>query len=75
MIQSKHFNASDYVQWATSIDTLTGQWKIEMAIYQPHVNDQSAIAFNLGGSTGSSQSASSLWRCLRILYLAAKRTQ
>jgi hypothetical protein len=52
----KTFNASDYVQWATSIDTLTGQWKIEMAIYQPHVNDQSAVAFNLGGSTGSSQS-------------------
>ena len=52
----KNFNASDYVQWATSIDTLTGQWRIEMAIYQPHVNDQSAIAFNLGGSTGSSQS-------------------
>jgi hypothetical protein len=52
----KAFNASDYVRWATSIDTLTGVWDIEMAIYQPHVNDQSAIAFNLGGSTGSSQS-------------------
>jgi hypothetical protein len=52
----KIFNASDYVRWVTFIDTLTGIWKIEMAIYQPHVNDQSAIAFNLGGSTGSSQS-------------------
>jgi len=50
------YDASDYVRWATFIDTLTGLWKIEMAIYHPHVNDQSAIAFNMGGSTGSSTS-------------------
>lgn len=50
------FDAADHVRWATSIDTLTGLWKIEMAIYNPHVNDQSAIGFNMGGSTGSSTS-------------------
>ena len=53
---AKSYNASDYVRWATSIDKATGLWKIEMAIYQPHVADQSEIAFNLGGSTGSTQS-------------------
>src|SRR5574338_307870 len=52
----KTYNASDYVRWATFIDTLSGVWRIEMAIYQPHVNDQSAVAFNMGGSTGSSYS-------------------
>jgi hypothetical protein len=50
------FNAADIARWGVQIDTLTGLWKIEMAIYNPHVTSQSAIAFNLGGSTGSRQS-------------------
>ena len=32
------FHASDICRWATVIDTLTGLWNIEMAIYNPHVN-------------------------------------
>ena len=53
---SKTFDASDYARWATFIDKTTGLWKIEMAIYQPNVAYQSEIAFNLGGSTGSTYS-------------------
>ena len=49
-------DASKYVRWATFIDTLTGEWNIEMAIYQPNVNAGGKIGFNIGGSTGSSQS-------------------
>jgi hypothetical protein len=49
----KVFNAADIARWGVFIDTLTGVWRIEMAVYNPHINSQSAIAFNLGGSTGS----------------------
>ena len=47
------FHASDICRWATKIDTNTGLWDIEMAIYNPHVNAQSSVAFNIGGSIGS----------------------
>ncbi|HAV24205.1 MAG TPA: hypothetical protein DCX46_12100 [Bacteroidetes bacterium] len=50
------FKASDVARWATSINKTTGVWNIEMAIYNPHVNAGSRIAFNLGGSTGSTKS-------------------
>jgi len=49
----KVFVASDYVNWATSIDTITGVWNLEMAIYHPNVNSQGRIGFNIGGSQGS----------------------
>jgi hypothetical protein len=48
-----YFSASDICRWATKIDTNTGLWDIEMAIYNPHVNAQSSVAFNIGGSIGS----------------------
>jgi hypothetical protein len=41
---------------AVNIDTLTGVWDIELAIYNPAVANQSVLGFNLGGSTGSRQS-------------------
>jgi hypothetical protein len=50
------FEASDIARWGVTIDTTTGLWQVEMAIYHPHVASQSAIAFNLGGSTGSRES-------------------
>jgi hypothetical protein len=49
------FDANNISRWATSIDTTTGLWKVEMAIYNPHVASQSSIGFNIGGSTGSRQ--------------------
>lgn len=48
------FNASDIARWAAVIDTNTGVWDMEMAIYNPNVNAQSSIGFNIGGSVGSS---------------------
>jgi hypothetical protein len=50
------FDPADFSRWGITIDTLTGMWHIEMAIYNPHVTAQSEIAFNIGGSTGSRQS-------------------
>ena len=47
------FQASDIARWATSINTTTGVWNIEMAIYNPNVAPEAAIGFNIGGSTGS----------------------
>jgi hypothetical protein len=47
------FYASDICRWATKIDTNTGVWDIEMAIYNPNVNAQAAIGFNIGGSISS----------------------
>ncbi|MDP4195566.1 MAG: T9SS type A sorting domain-containing protein, partial [Bacteroidota bacterium] len=47
------FNAADIVRWATMIDTNTATWDIEMAIYNPDINAQSSIGFNLGGSQGA----------------------
>ncbi|MCF8240324.1 MAG: T9SS type A sorting domain-containing protein [Melioribacteraceae bacterium] len=51
----KAFDAADNVEWATFIDTTTGVWNIEMRIYNPHVEAQSAVGFNVGGSVGSRQ--------------------
>ncbi len=48
------FHASDIARWAAVIDTNTGVWDMEMAIYNPNVNAQSRIGFNIGGSAGSS---------------------
>ena len=48
------FDASDIARWAAVIDTNTGVWDMEMAIYNPNVNAQSSIGFNIGGSVGSS---------------------
>jgi Secretion system C-terminal sorting domain len=53
---SKIFNASDIARWGITIDTLTGVWNIEAAIYNPNVTSQSSIGFNIGGSTGSTKS-------------------
>lgn len=50
----KIFYASDIARWAITIDTMSGKWTTEMAIYNPHVTAQSAIGFNIGGSVGSS---------------------
>jgi len=47
------FDAAKYARMATTIDTLTGIWDVELAIYNPGVTAQSKIGFNLGGSTGS----------------------
>lgn len=52
----KTYNAADIARWGVTIDTLTGKWYIEMAVFNPHINTQSEIAINLGGSTGSRQS-------------------
>lgn len=51
------FHASDIARWATVIDTLTGLWNVEMAIYQPDANADANIGFNVGGSTGSRKTA------------------
>lgn len=48
------FDATDYGNFAVTIDEETGTWDVEMAIYNPNVNAQGKIGFNLGGSTGSS---------------------
>jgi len=53
-------DASQFVEWGTSIDKTTGEWNIEMRIHHPHVAPNSAIAFNLGGSMGSTQAAADL---------------
>jgi hypothetical protein len=47
------FDASTICRYATVIDTLTGQWDVEMAIYQPSVVGQTNIGFDIGGSQGS----------------------
>ncbi|MHB8579240.1 MAG: T9SS type A sorting domain-containing protein [Ignavibacteriaceae bacterium] len=51
----KVFDPSKFARWATFIDTVNGIWNIEMAVYNPAVNYQGAIGFNMGGSTGSRQ--------------------
>jgi len=48
------FHATDYARWAAVIDTNTGVWDVEMAIYNPNINAQSTLGFNIGGSVGSS---------------------
>ena len=47
------FDAAGIARSATFIDLENGVWNVEMAIYNPHVNSQSCIGFNIGGSTGS----------------------
>jgi hypothetical protein len=47
------FEASRVARMATVIDTVNGVWDIELAIYNPSVDYQSALGFNIGGSTGS----------------------
>jgi hypothetical protein len=49
------FYASKYAHWAMRIDTITGTWDIEMAIYNPNIAENSSIVFNVGGSQGSRQ--------------------
>jgi hypothetical protein len=51
------FHASNIARWATVIDTLTGLWNVEMAIYNPNVEAEGRIGFNIGGSTGSRKTA------------------
>ncbi|HTY58857.1 MAG TPA: T9SS type A sorting domain-containing protein [Bacteroidota bacterium] len=51
------FNASDIAHWATVIDTATGLWNVEMAIYMPNAAADARIGFNIGGSTGSRKTA------------------
>ncbi len=50
------YDAATIARWATSIDTLTGVWNVEMAIYHPNANADARIGFNIGGSTGSEHS-------------------
>jgi hypothetical protein len=47
------FDPSQFVRSGISIDFENGVWDVELAIYNPHVNAQSCIGFNVGGSTGS----------------------
>ena len=47
------FNASDICRSATVVDTTTGEWDVEMAIYDPAVTADARIGFNFGGSQGS----------------------
>jgi hypothetical protein len=49
------FKASDIARWKILINKTTGVWDIEMAIYNPNVNANSAVGFNLGGSVGSTK--------------------
>jgi Secretion system C-terminal sorting domain len=46
-------SASRIVRSATHIDTLTGVWDVEMAIYHPAVAAQSSLAFNVAGSASA----------------------
>ncbi len=48
-------DVTNYGRFVATTDEATGLWKVEMAIYNPHVAAQSAIAFNVGGSMGSTQ--------------------
>jgi hypothetical protein len=47
------FHASDIARWGITINKTTGVWDVEMAIYNPGINADGRIAFNIGGSTGS----------------------
>jgi len=51
------FHASDISRWAAKIDTTTGLWNLEMAIYSPMAELGGRIGFNIGGSTGSRKTA------------------
>ncbi|MEG8989753.1 T9SS type A sorting domain-containing protein [Ignavibacteria bacterium 4148-Me] len=47
------FDAKKYARMAAIIDTVNGVWDVELAIYNPSIAYQSALGFNIGGSTGS----------------------
>ena len=47
------YNAYDICRAATSVDTVTGIWNIEMAIYNPNIASESKVGFNFGGSQSS----------------------
>jgi hypothetical protein len=47
------FLASNISRYALHVDTTTGVWDVEMAIYCPQIASQSEIGFNLGGSMSS----------------------
>ena len=47
------FNAADIVRSGVTIDTLTGVWDVEMAIYHPNAASQATIAFNIAGGVGA----------------------
>ncbi len=47
------FNANAIGHYATTVDTTTGLWDVEMAIYNPDVAAGADIGFNFGGSQGS----------------------
>ncbi|HEX2984213.1 MAG TPA: T9SS type A sorting domain-containing protein, partial [Ignavibacteriales bacterium] len=53
----KVFYASDYARYATKINKTDGKWDVEMAIYNPNVNEQASIGFNVGGSISSTWAA------------------
>lgn len=45
--------ASNIIRSAARIDTVTGVWDVEMAIYHPSVASQSSITFNVAGSSSA----------------------
>jgi hypothetical protein len=47
------FNAHDISRSATRVDEATGEWDIEMAIYNPNIAALSKVGFNFGGSQSS----------------------
>jgi hypothetical protein len=49
----KVFNASDIIRSGITIDTLTGVWNVELAIYHPNVRANGAIGFNVAGSSSA----------------------
>src|SRR5512135_798366 len=49
----KIFSASDIIRSGVTIDTLTGVWNVEMAIYHPNVRAGGGLGFNLAGSSSA----------------------
>lgn len=45
----------EFIRSAVTIDTTTGVWDVELAIYNPNVKAGASVGFNIGGSTGSRQ--------------------
>jgi hypothetical protein len=45
----------DFIRSGVRIDTTTGVWDVELAIYNPNVKAGASVGFNIGGSTGSRQ--------------------
>lgn len=44
---------TEFGNYAVTVNYATGRWEVEMAIYNPHIVNQSSVAFNVGGSNGS----------------------